>query len=78
MLEHVPGDWEVSKEPSLTKDGEKIKKCTVCGEILETQEIPAKTNVLIGIIIACVVAIGGCFAGVVLSKSRKLHWMQIK
>lgn len=71
MLEHVPGDWEVSKEPSLTKDGEKIKKCTVCGEILETQKIPAKTNVLIGIIIGCVVAIGGCIAGVVLYKKTK-------
>jgi uncharacterized protein YgiM (DUF1202 family) len=71
MLEHVPGDWEVSKEPSLTKDGEKVKKCTVCGEILETQKIPAKTNVLIGLIIACVVAIGGCIAGVVLYKKQK-------
>lgn len=71
MLEHVPGDWEVSKEPGLTKDGEKIKKCTVCGEILETQKIPAKTNVLIGIIIGCVVVIGGCIAGVVLYKKQK-------
>jgi len=71
MLEHVPGDWEVSKEPSLTKDGEKVKKCTVCGEILETQKIPAKTNVLIGIIIGCVIAIGGCIAGVVLYKKQK-------
>ncbi len=72
MLEHVPGDWEVSKEPSLTKNGEKVKKCTVCGEILETQKIPAKTNVLIGIIIGCVVVIGGCIAGVVLYKNKKM------
>ncbi len=71
MLEHVPGDWEVSKEPGLTKAGEKVKKCTVCGEILETQKIPAKTNVLIGIIIGCVVVIGGCIAGVVLYKKQK-------
>ncbi|WP_026667587.1 SH3 domain-containing protein [Butyrivibrio sp. AE2005] len=70
MQEHVPGDWEVSKEPSLTKAGEKVKKCTVCGEILETQEIPAKTNLLIGIISGCVVAIGGSFAGVVLYKKK--------
>ncbi len=72
MLEHVPGDWEVSKEPSLTKAGEQVKKCTVCGEVLETQKIPAKTNVLIGIIIACVVSIGGCIAGVVLYKNKKM------
>lgn len=71
MLEHVPGDWEVSKEPGLTKAGEQVKKCTVCGEILETQKIPAKTNVLIGIIIGCVVVIGGCIAGVVLYKKQK-------
>ena len=77
MLEHVPGDWEVSKEPSLTKDGEKIKKCTVCGEILETQKIPAKTNVLIGIIIGCVVAIGGCISGFVIIKKRNLKFIRV-
>ena len=70
MLEHVPGDWEVSKEPNLIKAGEKVKKCSVCGEILEIQKIPAKTNVLIGIIIACVVAIGGGITGFVLSKKK--------
>ena len=69
-LEHVAGDWEVSKEPNLIKAGEKVKKCSVCGEILETQKIPAKTNMLIGIIIGCVVAIGGCISGFVLSKKK--------
>lgn len=71
-LEHVAGDWEVSKKPGLTKDGEKIKKCSVCGEILETQKIPAKTNMFIGIIIGCAVAIGGCISGFVIIKKRNL------
>ncbi|MBQ7669725.1 MAG: hypothetical protein IJS45_03270 [Clostridia bacterium] len=34
-LPHTPGDWEVSVEPTPTTVGEKVKKCTECGEILE-------------------------------------------
>ena len=68
--EHVPGDWEISKKPTLIKDGEKVKKCTICGEILETQKIPAKTNTLIGIIMGCVVTIGGSATGIAIYKKK--------
>lgn len=32
---HTPGEWEVLAAPTCTKNGKRIKKCTVCGEILE-------------------------------------------
>ena len=32
---HTPGEWEVLAAPTCTENGKRIKKCTVCGEILE-------------------------------------------
>ena len=32
---HTPGEWEVLAAPTCTKNGKRVKKCTVCGEILE-------------------------------------------
>lgn len=37
---HTPGEWEVTLEPTYTADGLRVKKCTVCGEILESEVIP--------------------------------------
>lgn len=37
--EHTYGDWAVSKEPTQTEVGEKIRSCTKCGQV-ETVEIP--------------------------------------
>ena len=37
--EHTYGDWAVSKEPTETEVGKKIRSCTKCGHI-ETVEIP--------------------------------------
>lgn len=37
--EHTYGDWAVSKEPTETEVGEKIRSCTKCGQV-ETVEIP--------------------------------------
>lgn len=37
--EHTYGDWAVSKEPTETEVGEKIRSCTKCGQV-ETEEIP--------------------------------------
>ena len=68
--EHVSGDWETSKKPTLIKDGEKVKKCTVCGEILETQKIPANTNVLIGTLVGCVLVLGGVIAGTIIYRKK--------
>ncbi len=37
---HKAGDWEVVKEATETETGEKVKKCTVCGAVVEEAEIP--------------------------------------
>lgn len=37
---HTPADeWETVTEPTLTAEGKKIKKCTVCGETAEEDKI---------------------------------------
>lgn len=38
-LEHTPGEWEVATEATTTSTGERVIRCSVCGEILETEEI---------------------------------------
>ena len=38
---HQPGDWEITKPATYGKEGERRKVCTVCGEVLETEAIPA-------------------------------------
>lgn len=37
--DHTYGDWAVSKEPTETEVGKKIRSCTKCGQV-ETVEIP--------------------------------------
>ncbi len=39
--EHVYGEWIVDQEPTRTEDGRKHRDCTVCGETIETDGIPA-------------------------------------
>lgn len=39
---HKAGDWEVVKEATETETGMKVKKCTVCGAVVEEAEIPVK------------------------------------
>lgn len=33
---HTPGEWEVLAAPTCTQNGKRVKKCTECGEIRET------------------------------------------
>ena len=40
---HIEGEWETETEPTTTSDGKKVKKCTVCGEVLDSEVIPAET-----------------------------------
>jgi len=40
-LGHTPGEWMVVREANCTVDGEKIKRCTVCNDILETVVLSA-------------------------------------
>lgn len=39
---HKAGDWEVVKEATETETGKKVKKCTVCGKVVDEAEIPVK------------------------------------
>ena len=41
---HTPGEWETVLEPTVDTNGKRVKKCTVCGEILE-EEVIAKLKV---------------------------------
>ena len=39
-LGHVPGEWEIVSEASETAAGERVIKCTVCGDVIKSQPIP--------------------------------------
>lgn len=43
QTDHVPGSWEIAKEPTKKENGLRQKKCTVCGEIIQTE--PIRINV---------------------------------
>ena len=38
---HTPGEWIVDREPTAGQPGEQHKECVDCGEVLETEAIPA-------------------------------------
>ncbi len=40
-LGHTASEWQIIREPELGVEGEKVKCCTVCSEIRETESIPA-------------------------------------
>ena len=42
-LEHQPGEWVVTTPADYGVEGSQSQYCTVCGELLDTQSIPAKT-----------------------------------
>ena len=37
MIEHTPSEWEVEEAPTKTTKGTRIKKCKVCGEVVEKE-----------------------------------------
>jgi len=43
---HTPGEWKTTVEAKCTTPGTKVKKCTVCHEVVETQTIPATGHTL--------------------------------
>lgn len=43
---HIAGEWEILTEPTANAAGMQQKKCTVCGDILLAEEIPAKDTAL--------------------------------
>ena len=36
---HVPGAWEITAEPTCSKEGKRVVKCTDCGKVLITESI---------------------------------------
>ena len=44
---HTAGDWETVLEPTYEADGKMVKKCTVCGEIVEEEVIPMLVRVTV-------------------------------
>ena len=42
---HTPGEWEVVKEATCTADGNRQKKCTSCGEVVDKETIAATGHV---------------------------------
>lgn len=45
--DHVPGEWIVTKPATLNESGEEERRCAICGELLETREIPPLEPVLV-------------------------------
>ena len=41
LADHTPGEWTVEKEPTAGAPGLEVLRCAVCGEILDSREIPA-------------------------------------
>ncbi len=41
---HTPGDWIVDQEAAQGVEGSRHKECTVCGEVLETEELEQLYN----------------------------------
>ena len=37
--EHTPGGWEVTRTANCTRTGERVQKCTECGEVLRTETL---------------------------------------
>ena len=70
-IESIPakGHSEIAETttPTLFKKGTIITRCSECGKILNSEDIPAKTNMLIGII-AIIAAMVSCIIFIVLKK----------
>lgn len=71
---HTAGEWETTKKAGLFFKGTKEQKCSVCGEVLDTESIPSKLPffVLPVIIVVAIVAIGGV-VGFVIWKKKHLN-----
>ncbi len=42
--EHTAGEWEITKDPTFTYEGEQVKKCVTCTYVLETEILPKLSN----------------------------------
>ena len=46
MIDHIKGDWEITEQPSCNKTGTKVKKCTSCGKVMESESIAMTKHTL--------------------------------
>ncbi len=71
---HKEGDWVVTKKPGLFTEGEQIKTCDVCGEVLATETIkqtcPLPLAAVVGIVVVVVAAIIGLAVSVIKHKKK--------
>lgn len=68
-LGHTAGEWEVTKEAGLFSTGEKVQKCTICGEVLETEVLP-QLSPISPIVIAVVIILLGIYTYLVYWKKQ--------
>lgn len=45
---HVLTEWEIVKQPTTDEEGEKIKRCYICGDVIERQSIPSLGSAVSG------------------------------
>ena len=68
---HDNGEWTVTKNAGAFSTGTKELRCTVCGEVLETETIPQTCPIPLAGIVAIIVIAGGAIAGVVVVVRKK-------
>lgn len=72
---HDNGEWTVTKEASFFEKGEKELKCTLCGEVLDTEEIASTCPIPLAVVVIIVIVACGAIA-VVIYMVHKKHKMK--
>ena len=68
---HDDGEWTVTKSAGAFSTGTKELRCTVCGEVLDTETIPQTCPIPLFGVVAIVVIAGGAIAGVIVVVAKK-------
>ena len=67
---HKAGEWEVAKEAGVFTAGERVQKCTVCGETLKSETIPQACPLPLWTVCAGFAVIIAIAAAVIIVKKR--------
>ncbi len=71
FTDHTPGEWEITRQPTWTKTGMQVQKCTVCGKTLNEEELPANPMPLYIIIgVVCLAGVAGVIGFTVKARKR--------
>ena len=68
---HDDGEWTVTKSAGAFSAGTKELRCTVCGEVLDTETIPQTCPIPLAGVVAIVVIAGGAIGGAVVVIMRR-------